>query len=134
MHNNQRVVYPRRRGIRGSDGKVRSFIQFSYFPCSRLPNECALFTELTDALNSYESVDGKPGGFEFLLWQTGLDCTMFGKYLCSLKQFLPLANVRDTNYSMSQLHRRTEELNWRQMDIEDHFVVELLVPLIKVRL
>ncbi|KAI6219497.1 Protein kinase domain containing protein [Aphelenchoides fujianensis] len=100
---------------------------------SRLSNDCALFIEVNDALNA-ETADDRRGGFDFLLWQTGVEVRLFGQYVCSLKQFLPLANVRDANYSVADLHRRTDELAWRKLQIDDESIVELLIPLIDVNL
>ena len=34
----------------------------------------------------------------WLLWQTGLEIRAFGQMLFSLKEFLPLAQIRDVNY------------------------------------
>ncbi|KAI6202441.1 Protein kinase domain containing protein [Aphelenchoides besseyi] len=100
---------------------------------SRLSNDCALFCEVNDALNG-ETSDDRKGGFDFLLWQTGIEVRLFGEYICSLKQFLPLANVRDTNYSMADLHRRSDDLQWRRLSIANEFVVELLIPLMDMNL
>lgn len=57
-------------------------------PLFRLTNDCALFSELNDALNSSIFVDDKlsaSGGFEFLLWQSGIECNQHSNYLFSLK-------------------------------------------------
>ncbi|CAD5207709.1 unnamed protein product [Bursaphelenchus okinawaensis] len=97
---------------------------------SVLMNDCALYSEIFEALNSEKS-DLK-GGFEFLLWQTGVETLFFNYFLMSVKQFLPLANVRDTNYSVSELKVRGEDGVWRKISLESDFIVELLVPLYKV--
>ena len=57
---------------------------------------------------------------------------LFGEFFCSLKQFVPLANVRDANYSTAALFRRSEELAWRPLDVDGLFIVELLIPTLEV--
>ena len=72
-------------------------------------------------------------GFEFLLWKTGLEVDAFGTFLFSLKQFLPLANVRDVNYSLSEFKKRGDDGIWRNFQIEQGTLVELLVPSFRVK-
>uniref|UniRef100_A0A1I7SKV9 HECT domain-containing protein n=1 Tax=Bursaphelenchus xylophilus TaxID=6326 RepID=A0A1I7SKV9_BURXY len=97
-----------------------------------LPNECALYADIMDALNTDKGGENR-GGFDFLLWQTGVETNFFGQFLMSIKQFLPLANVRDTNYSVSALKARGEDGIWRKVNLESDFLLELLVPFYKVR-
>jgi hypothetical protein len=66
-------------GRRRNSSKV-SLVLFVNSKILRLSNECALFGELNDALNSTPN-----GGFEFLLWQTGVECNLQAHYLFSLK-------------------------------------------------
>ncbi|CAD5212334.1 unnamed protein product [Bursaphelenchus xylophilus] len=98
-----------------------------------LPNECALYADIMDALNTDKGGENR-GGFDFLLWQTGVETNFFGQFLMSIKQFLPLANVRDTNYSVSALKARGEDGIWRKVNLESDFLLELLVPFYKVDL
>lgn len=51
----------------------------------KLSNDCALFNDLNEALNASLTDDKSGGGFEFLLWQTGLECNWHSNYLFSLK-------------------------------------------------
>lgn len=100
---------------------------------SNLTNECALFNDINDALNVDRSPE-KRGGFEFLLWQTGMEILLFDEYIFSLKEFLPLASVRDTNYSVANLQSRGDDACWRKLNCEENFIVELLIPSIQINL
>uniref|UniRef100_A0A914EQ15 Protein kinase domain-containing protein n=1 Tax=Acrobeloides nanus TaxID=290746 RepID=A0A914EQ15_9BILA len=52
----------------------------------------------------------------------------FDTFIFSLKQFLPLACVRDVNYSTAELHKKNEDGQWRQLKLNGEFLVELLIP------
>uniref|UniRef100_A0AC34QG93 Protein kinase domain-containing protein n=1 Tax=Panagrolaimus sp. JU765 TaxID=591449 RepID=A0AC34QG93_9BILA len=85
-----------------------------------------LIQNLADSINKE--------GFEFLLWKTGLEVDAFGTFLLSLKQFLPLANVRDVNYSISDLKKKSEDGIWRNFNLEQASLIELLIPNISIRI
>uniref|UniRef100_A0A915CTS6 Protein kinase domain-containing protein n=1 Tax=Ditylenchus dipsaci TaxID=166011 RepID=A0A915CTS6_9BILA len=69
------------------------------------------------------------GGFHWLLWQTGVEIRSFDTNLFSLKQFLPLANVLDVNYSMVEMEKRCEDGVWRSLPLDSNiFLLELLIP------
>lgn len=53
-------------------------------------------------------------------------------HLFSLKQFLPLANVLDVNYSLFNLEKRTDDGAWKNFPLDHNvFLIELLIPSIK---
>lgn len=54
----------------------------------------------------------------------------FDTFVFSLKQFLPLACVRDINYSMAKLYKKNEDNQWRSIAFNGEFLVELLIPLL----
>uniref|UniRef100_A0A7E4VDA0 Non-specific serine/threonine protein kinase n=1 Tax=Panagrellus redivivus TaxID=6233 RepID=A0A7E4VDA0_PANRE len=81
------------------------------------------------ALNEVLNKDG----FEWILWRSGLEVDAFGTTLLSLKQFLPLAHVRDVNYSMTELRRKCDDSIWRPFVFEQATLVELVVPAISAR-
>ena len=74
-------------------------------------------------------------GFEWLLWKSGLEINAFGTFLLSVKHFLPLASVRDVNYSMTELQKKSDDGQWRPYNIDGQtFLVELLIPNFSVKI
>ncbi|KAH7717085.1 LRK-1 protein [Aphelenchoides avenae] len=72
------------------------------------------------------------GGFQWMIWQTGLEVLAFGSYVFSVKQFLPLANVRDVNYLMVESYRHSDDDVWRPASMDNAVLIELLVPSLSI--
>uniref|UniRef100_A0AC35F4B2 Non-specific serine/threonine protein kinase n=1 Tax=Panagrolaimus sp. PS1159 TaxID=55785 RepID=A0AC35F4B2_9BILA len=88
----------------------------------------------TDPSTAYLSDLINKDGFEWLLWKSGLEINAFGTFILSVKHFLPLASVRDVNYSMTELQKKCEDGQWRPYKMDQTFLVELLIPNFNVRI
>lgn len=64
---------------------------------------------------------------EWMLWQTGMEIQFMGHTLFSLKEFLPLAEVRDINYKEVKFKYRQDN-NWTILDAETSSILELYMP------
>uniref|UniRef100_A0A914YRE1 Protein kinase domain-containing protein n=1 Tax=Panagrolaimus superbus TaxID=310955 RepID=A0A914YRE1_9BILA len=101
---------------------------------SSSPHNSGADTTTMDPSTAYLSDLINKEGFEWLLWKSGLEINAFGTFILSVKHFLPLASVRDVNYSMTELQKKSEDGQWRQYKLDQTFLVELLIPHFNVRI
>lgn len=52
----------------------------------------------------------------------------FGQSLFMLRQFLPLAEVRDVHYEAVEWRARSEDGQWRTSDVHNSALVEIIIP------
>lgn len=71
-------------------------------------------------------LDGK---FEWLLWQTGMEIQFLGHTIFSMKEFLPLAEIKDVNYKDIRYKYQLEG-SWVQLNAEHLAIMELYIPFI----
>ncbi|CAI2297514.1 unnamed protein product [Caenorhabditis sp. 36 PRJEB53466] len=65
---------------------------------------------------------------EWVVWQTGIELHVKGHSLFALKQFLPLAEIRDIDYSNLEMRAKDEQKRWRTWNQPAHRpIVELVV-------
>uniref|UniRef100_A0A915AF19 non-specific serine/threonine protein kinase n=1 Tax=Parascaris univalens TaxID=6257 RepID=A0A915AF19_PARUN len=69
---------------------------------------------------------------DWLLWQTGIEVIAFGQSLFMLRQFLPLAEVRDVHYEAVEWRARSEDGQWRTSDMHNSALVEIIIPSFRV--
>uniref|UniRef100_A0A9J2PYQ2 non-specific serine/threonine protein kinase n=1 Tax=Ascaris lumbricoides TaxID=6252 RepID=A0A9J2PYQ2_ASCLU len=69
---------------------------------------------------------------DWLLWQTGIEVIAFGQSLFMLRQFLPLAEVRDVHYEAVEWRARSEDGQWRTSDVHNSALVEIIIPSFRV--
>ncbi|KHN76855.1 Leucine-rich repeat serine/threonine-protein kinase 1 [Toxocara canis] len=65
---------------------------------------------------------------DWLLWQTGIEVIAFGQSLFMLRQFLPLAEVRDVHYEAVEWRARGEDGQWRSSDVHNSALIEIILP------
>ncbi|KAF1770229.1 hypothetical protein GCK72_002047 [Caenorhabditis remanei] len=65
---------------------------------------------------------------EWVVWQTGIELHVKGHSLFTLKQFLPLAEIRDIDYSSLDMRAKDEQKRWRTWNKPSHRpIVEMVV-------
>ncbi|CAJ0570985.1 unnamed protein product, partial [Mesorhabditis spiculigera] len=64
---------------------------------------------------------------EWMVWESGLELVVKGHSLLILKQFLPLAEVRDLHYGQSEWTLKHEG-HWRASASDTRPIVEVLIP------
>ncbi|ULU13405.1 hypothetical protein L3Y34_016124 [Caenorhabditis briggsae] len=65
---------------------------------------------------------------EWVVWQTGIELHVKGHSLFTLKQFLPLAEIRDIDYSNLDMRAKDEQKRWRTWNQPAHRpIVEMVV-------
>lgn len=69
---------------------------------------------------------------EWLLWQTGIEVIAFGQSLFTLRQFLPLAEVRDVHYELAEWRTRSDDSQWRVVDVQNSALVEIVIPAFRI--
>ncbi|KAM3721655.1 Leucine-rich repeat serine/threonine-protein kinase [Dirofilaria immitis] len=70
----------------------------------------------------------------WLLWQTGFEILAFDKTIFLMRQFLPLAEVRDVHYETVEWRSCTEDSNWRTLDMNGSSLIEIIIPSIRINL
>ncbi|CAG9533559.1 unnamed protein product [Cercopithifilaria johnstoni] len=70
----------------------------------------------------------------WLLWQTGFEILAFEKTIFVMRQFLPLAEVRDIHYEAVDWCCCAEDGNWRTMDMSDSSLIEIIIPAVRINL
>lgn len=82
---------------------------------------------ISDAWEPQELAELLDNGAEWLLWQTGLELRFLGHTLFSVKEFLPLAEIRDVNYHQMTIRYQLEQ-TWIKMLPQQHAIIELFLP------
>ncbi|EFO25986.1 TKL/LRRK protein kinase [Loa loa] len=70
----------------------------------------------------------------WLLWQTGFEILAFEKTIFIMRQFLPLAEVRDVHYEIVEWHCCAEDSNWRTLDMNGSSLIEIIIPSVRINL
>uniref|UniRef100_A0A0R3QZH9 non-specific serine/threonine protein kinase n=1 Tax=Brugia timori TaxID=42155 RepID=A0A0R3QZH9_9BILA len=70
----------------------------------------------------------------WLLWQTGFEILAFEKTIFVMRQFLPLAEVRDIHYETVEWRCCAEDSNWRTLDISGSSLIEIIIPAVRINL
>uniref|UniRef100_A0A915PJA2 non-specific serine/threonine protein kinase n=1 Tax=Setaria digitata TaxID=48799 RepID=A0A915PJA2_9BILA len=70
----------------------------------------------------------------WLLWQTGFEILAFETTLFAMRQFLPLAEVRDVHYELVEWRCCGEDGNWRPLDMSSSSLVEIIIPAMRINL
>nr|CDP90956.1 Bm6044, isoform b [Brugia malayi] len=70
----------------------------------------------------------------WLLWQTGFEILAFEKTIFVMRQFLPLAEVRDVHYETVEWRCCAEDSNWRTLDISGSSLIEIIIPAVRINL
>uniref|UniRef100_A0A0R3RFC1 non-specific serine/threonine protein kinase n=1 Tax=Elaeophora elaphi TaxID=1147741 RepID=A0A0R3RFC1_9BILA len=70
----------------------------------------------------------------WLLWQTGFEILAFEKTIFVMRQFLPLAEVRDVHYETVEWRCCAEDNNWRTLDMSGFSLIEIIIPAVRINL
>ncbi|KRX71778.1 Leucine-rich repeat serine/threonine-protein kinase 1 [Trichinella sp. T6] len=101
------------------DDKIAAILNDHYLHVSQAEN-----FPLVEQLSRTVLADNK---LEWRLWQTGLEVNVFGVTLISVKEFLPLAQVRDVDYRDVSM-RYKQDTFWSVVNADQSSVLELYFP------
>ncbi|KRZ86414.1 Leucine-rich repeat serine/threonine-protein kinase 1 [Trichinella sp. T8] len=101
------------------DDKIAAILNDHYLHVSQAEN-----FPLVEQLSRTVLADNK---LEWRLWQTGLEVNVFGMTLISVKEFLPLAQVRDVDYRDVSM-RYKQDTFWSVVNADQSSVLELYFP------
>ncbi|KRZ25882.1 Leucine-rich repeat serine/threonine-protein kinase 1 [Trichinella pseudospiralis] len=101
------------------DDKIAAILNDHYLHVSHAEDPA-----LVDQMSRTVLADNK---LEWRLWQTGLEVNVFGVTLISVKEFLPLAQVRDVDYRDVSM-RYKQDTFWSIVNADQSSVLELYFP------
>ncbi|XP_003373529.1 putative kinase domain protein [Trichinella spiralis] len=101
------------------DDKIAAILNDHYLHVSQAED-----FPLVEQLSRTVLADNK---LEWRLWQTGLEVNVFGVTLISVKEFLPLAQVRDVDYRDVSM-RYKQDTFWSVVNADQSSVLELYFP------
>ncbi|VDN03509.1 unnamed protein product [Thelazia callipaeda] len=71
---------------------------------------------------------------QWLLWQTGFEILAFGETLFTMRQFLPLAEVKDVHYELVEWRCCGDDSNWHVLDTNGSSLLEIIIPAVRINL
>ncbi|CAB3410737.1 unnamed protein product [Caenorhabditis bovis] len=69
---------------------------------------------------------------EWIVWQTGIELHVKGHSLFTVKQFLPLAETRDIDYSSFDMRAKDEQKRWRTWNCANRPLIEILISSLSI--